>query len=228
MEIQRVKGLIRTRQRGSGSWIFSIPQGPGDYEIARTRRRTEGPISQVVLTNHRCVIDATHPESDHYLISVTDAEKGCVLLILLNVYGELVEIPGGKGRPASRGYAAFIFDGVSWGEWRKPHDVAVHEDGSGEVLLSVRGGNGVVVQADSYKDDWFLLTTAHVLNYSIGDCSIADLLALDQEGRRRDKDKERREMLEEALRLARSLKGAVNSNTAASIVRILQEVLHPF
>lgn len=229
MELQRIAGVVQRQQCGSGSYIFSIPQGLGsDYEIARSRHNEEGPIVHGFLTNDRCIFDTTHPNSYQYRATVAGAEKGCVVLILLNIYGKPTEIPGGQGRPVSYGYAAFVFDGVSWGEWRKPHDVKVEKGVGGGFLLSVCAGKRIIVQSDSYKDDWFLLNTSYILDYSVGLRSLADLLALDGEWRRRGKNNEKEKKLEEALQIAKKLKGAVHSKTAAQIVNLIEEAIYPF
>ena len=160
---------------------------------------------------------------------IENPESGCMVIVEID-HLEPVTYPVVAHRYIS-GYAAFVFDRKvfhwkSWQSWKRPHDVRVYAgsitDGLEIAIIGLNDKELVRVNSRGLRHE--LITFEHMLDYCVGQRSLADILALVEMEERRRSQNERQMTYKELLALARSFKGAVRSKTAAKIEELLMKL----
>ena len=187
-----------------------------------------------VFTNYRCEFFQALPHdtginSDVNFWLMVNPESGCMVIAEIDHFTPAPEISDNVlwySHVVNGGYAAFVFDGKSWQDWRCPHDVRVYAGSITDGLEIASGGLGgkELVRVNSRGLRHELITFEHVLDYCAGTLSLADILALVEMEERRRSQNERQMTYKELLVLARSFKGVVRSKTAAKIEELLMKL----
>lgn len=189
---------------------------------------TDDPVRvREVFTNYRCRVFQALPHDlginrDMNFWIIGNPEPGCMVMAGID---HLEPTPGTVDLPTHRyvaGYAAFIFDGDAWQTWRWPHDIEVCSDFTDGLKITINGLRDtklVAVNSRGHRHE--LISFEHMLDYCAGKRSLADILTLVEMEERRRSQNERQRTYKELLALARKLKGAVRSKTAAQIEELL-------
>lgn len=216
----RFENSIRIEYAGNSAEFIPKPKALIDTHIRR------------VFTGHE--IHATMVEglwknlNKFWYWYINNAELGSMVMAEVDYYEPYSMPPTPFSISAKRvisGYAAFTFDGKTWQPWRQPRDVNIHRDTTDGLEIVITGLRGVkLVNVNSRGNRHELIAFEHALDYCAGKRSLVDILALVEMEERRRLYKERQMVYERLLVLARKLKGAVHSKTAAQIEELLMEL----
>lgn len=211
----------------------SISAAGNDFRFDPTN--TKDVRVRQVFTNYRCGFFQAPPHDlginrDVNFWLVANPESRCMVIAEIDHLTPAPEIPDKKlwySHIVNDGYAAFVFDGRSWQNWICPHDVQVYSGSITDGLkIAITGLNGrELVRASSRGHRHELITFEHMLDYCVGQRSLADILALVEMEERLRLYKEREMIYKKLLVLVRKFKGAVRSKTAAEIEDLLMELV---